>query len=109
MGDAAGIGPEIIARAFREAPLDMAGCIVVGDVATLRRAAAVVATPLALPVAGLESLDHTLPPNCIPVLQKCVLKAPVPYGQVSAAAGQAQPTASSGPRVVCWPATLPAW
>ena len=89
MGDAAGIGPEIIARAFREAPADMAGCIVVGDVATLRRAAAVVAVQLALPVAALESLDHVPPPNCIPVLQKCVLTTPVPFGLVSAAAGQA--------------------
>ena len=89
MGDAAGIGPEIIARAFREAPQDMADCIVVGDIATLRRAAAVVAVQLALPVAGLESLHHALPPNCIPVLQKCVLPVPVPYGHVNAVAGQA--------------------
>jgi hypothetical protein len=26
MGDAAGIGPEIIAKAFRDAPAEMAGC-----------------------------------------------------------------------------------
>lgn len=89
MGDAAGIGPEIIARAFREAPAVMAGCVVVGDVATLRRAAGVVAAPLALPVAVLESLSMSAPPKSIPVLQKCLLVAPVAWGMVSAVAGQA--------------------
>lgn len=89
MGDAAGIGPEIIARAFREAPAVMAGCVVVGDVATLRRAARVVAAPLALPVAVLESLSMSAPPKSIPVLQKCLLVAPVAWGMVNAVAGQA--------------------
>ena len=91
MGDAAGIGPEIIAKAFREAPTELAGCVVVGDVATLRRAAALTAAPLALPVAVIESLAALpfVPPNCIPVLQKCELPAPVPFGLVSALAGKA--------------------
>ena len=91
MGDAAGIGPEIIAKAFRDAPLEMQGCVVVGDVATLRRASALVAAPLALPVLQLESLAGALsaPPNCIAVLQKCELTAPVAYGQVSGLAGLA--------------------
>jgi len=94
MGDGAGIGPEIIAKAFRDAPFELAGCVVVGDVATLRRAAALVAAPLALPVLQLESLEsleeaQPLPPNCIPVLQKCALPAPVPYGLVNPLAGQA--------------------
>ena len=43
MGDAAGIGPEIIAKAFCGAPQELTGCVVVGDVATLRRAAALAA------------------------------------------------------------------
>ena len=38
-GDPAGIGPETIAKAFRDAPKDLRGCFVVGDVETLRRAA----------------------------------------------------------------------
>ena len=53
MGDAAGIGPEIIAKAFAESPADLADCIVAGDVATLRRATALIASQtgaLALPV-----------------------------------------------------------
>ncbi len=94
MGDAAGIGPEIIARAFFEAPAEMAGCVVVGDVATLRRASVLVAAAsgaLALPIAqlGAPGDASSLPPNCIGVLQKCELKVPVAYGQVSAQAGQA--------------------
>jgi 4-hydroxythreonine-4-phosphate dehydrogenase len=91
MGDGAGIGPEIIAKAFRDAPAELAGCVVVGDVATLRRAAALMAAPLAWPVAQLDSLAdaQSVPPRCLPVLQKCELLAPVPYGLVSHLAGQA--------------------
>lgn len=91
MGDPAGIGPEIIAKAFRIAPAGLAGCVVVGDVATLRRAAQRVAAGCVLPVAQLEALAdwQAVPPNCIPVLQKCELPAPVAFGQVSALAGKA--------------------
>ena len=94
MGDAAGIGPEIIARAFLEAPHELTGCVVVGDVPTLRRATALAAAragALALPVAQLDTLDEaaSVPPNCIGVLQKCELPGLVPHGQVNALAGQA--------------------
>ncbi len=92
MGDPAGIGPEIIARAFREAPADLEGCVVAGDVATLRRAAQCVAPDgVAMPVLELQELAGSLPlpPRCIPVLQKCELPAPVPYGQVNGLAGKA--------------------
>jgi 4-hydroxythreonine-4-phosphate dehydrogenase len=91
MGDAAGIGPEIIAKAFRDAPQEMAGCVVVGDVATMRRAAQLVAAPVGLPVALLDHLTDlpALPPRCIGVLQKCELSAQVSYGLVSGLAGKA--------------------
>ena len=91
MGDAAGIGPEIIAKAFHDAPADTAGCVVVGDVATLRRACALTAASVPLPVVQLESLAQlgSVPPRCLPVLQKCELPATVPYGLVSSFAGQA--------------------
>ena len=90
MGDAAGIGPEIIAKAYQTHPADVAGCVVVGDVATMRRAAALVKPSLALPVASLESLSaFEAIPNCIQVLQKCELLAPVSIGLVSNFAGQA--------------------
>ena len=94
MGDAAGIGPEIIARAFHESPAELAGCVVIGDLATLRRAAALVAATagsIALPVAQLDSLAaaSSLPPHCIGMLQKCELLAPVPYAKISGLAGKA--------------------
>ena len=38
-GDPAGIGPEIIAKAFRDAPERTRGCFVAGDVGVMRRAA----------------------------------------------------------------------
>jgi 4-hydroxythreonine-4-phosphate dehydrogenase len=93
MGDAAGIGPEIIARAWRDAPADVQGCVVVGDVGVIRRATALLSAPggAPLPVAVLDSLAawQSLPPGCIGVVHKGGLDAPPPYGQVSALAGRA--------------------
>ena len=92
-GDCSGIGPEIVAKAFRDAPRDLQACFVVGDVATLRRAAQAIARPGMpdVPVAQIgapaEALD--MPPRCIPVLQLQGIAGPQPWGQVSAAAGQA--------------------
>ncbi len=95
MGDAAGIGPEIIAKAFADAPSDTAGCVVVGDVAVLRRAAALVATSRSgqLPLCVAE-LTHpgdvsALPPRCIGVWPAGNLPAPPAYGQISADSGRA--------------------
>ena len=92
MGDAAGIGPEIIAKAFRDAPEALRGCFVAGDVATLRRAAAIVqGAGVPLPVALIERPADALavPPRCVPVLQVVEPPpAPVPLGQISAVAGR---------------------
>ena len=92
MGDAAGIGPEIIVKCFRDDPRAMRGTFVAGDVATMRRAAQVVATAagqLALPVARIAAPDEawTVPPNCIAVLQVGEPLAAVEWGQISALAG----------------------
>ena len=94
MGDAAGIGPEIISKAFCGSQQETAGCVVVGDVATMRRAAALVALHFekpALPVAELESLDEwdCVPTNCIGVVQRCALLIPPTFGEVSGLAGRA--------------------
>ena len=91
MGDAAGIGPEIIAKAYRDDPAALQGCFVVGDVATLRRAAQVV-TPrgnLPLPVARIAQPADVLhmPPRCIPVFQPRADLGLIPWGQVSAPSG----------------------
>ena len=102
-GDAAGIGPEIIAKAFRDAPELLEGCFVVGDVGVMRRAAQCVAAAagseivarLPLPVAQIESSAQArgVPPLCIPVLQvseqqTSIPHCLIPYGLVSASAGR---------------------
>lgn len=92
-GDPAGIGPEIVAKAFRDAPADLVGCFVVGDVATLRRAAQAIVRPGVprVPVAQIAEPADVLdvPPRCVPVLQLPGIPGPQPWGQVSAAAGRA--------------------
>lgn len=92
-GDPAGIGPEIIAKAFRDAAPELQGCFVVGDVQTLRRAAACISRPgdVLLPVAELRSAAEatSVPPRCIPVLPLPGLPGPLPWGKVQAEAGHA--------------------
>ncbi|KAF1021848.1 MAG: D-threonate 4-phosphate dehydrogenase [Paracidovorax wautersii] len=93
-GDPAGIGPEIIAKAFRDAPADTAGCFVVGDVAVLRRAAALVGGHLPVAVLAQPADVAQVPPRTLPVLSlqpgaPADLAADLPaYGQVSARAGR---------------------
>lgn len=95
LGDPAGIGPETIVKAFRDAPDLTRGCFVVGDVATMRRAAGVVAgNGVALPVAALANVQEALdcPPRCIPVWQISTAALAgaqlAPFGLVSASAGR---------------------
>ncbi|WP_336691703.1 4-hydroxythreonine-4-phosphate dehydrogenase PdxA [Delftia acidovorans] len=96
-GDSAGVGPETIAKAFMEVPEDMRGCFVVGELQTLRRAAAVAAhardgeNAIPLPVAVIDSPAQLsqVPPNCIPLLELPGLPGPAPWGQVDASAGEA--------------------
>jgi len=85
MGDAAGIGPEIIARAFQAG--ELADAVVVGDPAVLRRAGspmtAVVDTPADL---------ADVPPGCLPLWVPAGLPeglALLPQGQVDARNGAA--------------------
>ena len=90
LGDACGIGPEIIAQLFRSG--DAPGCFVVGDVAVMRRAAQLTGGLLA--VAHIEHAADVawVPPNCVPVLQVDGLPAGLieaPLGQVDARAGAA--------------------
>ena len=96
MGDPAGIGPEIIARAFRERPGLLRQVVVAGDVATLQRALRLTApeagsAAAALMLAEIRGLSDVpaVPPGCMAVVQACALPRPVAFGQVSAEAGRA--------------------
>lgn len=85
MGDAAGIGPEIIVRAFRAG--ELADAVVLGDPAVLRRAGSVMTAVISTP----EDL-RAVPPGCLPVLVPPGLPAglaTLPLGQVHADNGAA--------------------
>ncbi|GAB1387045.1 4-hydroxythreonine-4-phosphate dehydrogenase PdxA [Melaminivora sp.] len=93
-GDPAGIGPEIIVKAFRDAPQLLQGCFVVGDLATMARAATLVQRTgePALPVRRLHTLKELnglVRPQELPVWQLPGLPGPLPLGLVSAQAGRA--------------------
>jgi 4-hydroxythreonine-4-phosphate dehydrogenase len=90
MGDACGIGPEIIASLWRrDAPRE---AVVVGDVAVMRRAVAMMGGGLAvLQLTSLAEHDR-VPPRCVPVWQPEGLPVglgELPFGQVDARAGSA--------------------
>jgi 4-hydroxythreonine-4-phosphate dehydrogenase len=88
MGDAVGIGPEIVARAFQHGVAE--GCVVVGDSGVMRRAMALLPEPW--PTARLDAPDEAVPPRCLPVWQPDGLHsglADLPWGVVDARAGAA--------------------
>ena len=85
MGDAAGIGPEIIVRAFERGELGDA--VVIGDAAVLRRAGSVI-------TARVEHPDDLaqVPTGCLPVLAPPGLPtglATLPLGTIDARNGAA--------------------
>ena len=97
-GDAAGIGPEIIVKAFRDAPEQLEGCVVVGDLAVMQRAALLVAQceyhaphmQIQL-VRDLHEAAQVKAPFTIPVLQvtQPLTTDQLPaWGQISATAGK---------------------
>ena len=90
MGDASGIGPEIIAKAAASGELRDA--VVVGDVGVLRRAVA--ACGSTLPVAALEHPSDlaACPPDTLAVCEPASLQAglaTLPFGSIDARAGAA--------------------
>jgi 4-hydroxythreonine-4-phosphate dehydrogenase len=90
MGDAAGIGPEIVARAFCDGAAQ--GCVVVGDAAVMRRALALAGG--AWPIARLDSPADlaACPPDCLPLVEPAGLPAglsDLPWGVAAARAGAA--------------------
>ena len=92
LGDPSGIGPEIIAKAFRDAPHVTEGCCVVGDLATVRRAVGFVsggAIPIAVALIDEPAQALRSPPRCIPVFQPEGAAGPFVVGQVNADSGRA--------------------
>jgi 4-hydroxythreonine-4-phosphate dehydrogenase len=97
-GDAAGIGPEIIVKAFRDAPEQLQGCVVVGDLAVMQRAALLVAQceyqephMQIQRVRDLHEAAQVKAPFTIPVLQvtQPLTTDQLPaWGQISATAGK---------------------
>ena len=90
MGDACGVGPEIIAKLFRTP--ESVGCVVIGDVAVMRRAAAQTGGRLAVAEVGSAEEALRAPPNCVPVWQVAGLPNDLllaPQGRVDARAGAA--------------------
>jgi 4-hydroxythreonine-4-phosphate dehydrogenase len=90
MGDACGIGPEIVAQLWWTTHAN--ACFVVGDVNVMRRAVALTGGGLA--VARITSAADALsmPPACVPVMQVDAIAADLidaPIGQVDARAGAA--------------------
>jgi 4-hydroxythreonine-4-phosphate dehydrogenase len=88
LGDVAGIGPEIVARAWPDL-LPLCRPVAIGDPSWLRRAAELVGVRAAVrPVRHPAEMDAS--PECIPCLpgSEQDLRAAVP-GRISAAAGRA--------------------
>ncbi len=86
MGDACGIGPEIIARVFADGL--PAPAVVIGDPMVMERA--VQQLGISLDVQSLASLDDRLPTGpVIPVLNVSNLPSDIPIGQVDGRAGRA--------------------
>ena len=89
IGDAAGIGPEIIVKAFCQAPEQFQNCIVVGDKAVMQRAWQVVA-------AKTRPLPKSMPMNMpmqeglsIQQVGSALAQEQLPaFGKISAIAGQ---------------------
>jgi len=90
MGDACGIGPEIIAKSFASGQAQ--GAIVLGDAGVMRRALALTGHNTALALLERAADVHSCPPNCVPLLQAKDLPANLiqaPVGQIDARAGAA--------------------
>ena len=90
MGDACGIGPEIVAKLFRSG--EAQGCVVLGDVAVLRRAAGFTGGMLAIAEVEHACDAFSVPAMCVPVLPASGLPPDLieaPLGRVDARAGAA--------------------
>ena len=89
LGDAAGIGPEVIAKAFDHSTAAR-GCVVFGDARIMQHTLHFLklAPKLSVTVISDLSLALAMPQGVIPVWQVGVERDIPPWGQVSAATGR---------------------
>jgi 4-hydroxythreonine-4-phosphate dehydrogenase len=91
LGDPAGIGPEIVVKAFMQESALTQGCFVVGDASVVRDAARILARNGIAPatvVIDRPSEAMVVPPRSVPVLQATVFSGPLEKGRISALAGR---------------------
>ena len=89
MGDAAGVGPEVVLKALAHAEVyKQCRPLVIGDARQLERAKAILRLkPAIFPVS--DSKKARFKPGTVDLIDLALLSSDVPYGKVSAAAGEA--------------------
>ena len=89
MGDAAGVGPEVVLKALTHAEVyQQCRPLVIGDAQQMERAKAILKLDLAIfPVP--DSKNAKFKPGTVDLLDLRLLSSDIPYGKVSAAAGEA--------------------
>jgi 4-hydroxythreonine-4-phosphate dehydrogenase len=89
MGDAAGVGPEIIMKSLAHGEIyDRSRPVVIGDAARLREAGRLVASRLAVrEVDGVEGAGET--PGVVDCIDLKLIPEGLPWGELSAVAGDA--------------------
>ena len=89
MGDAAGVGPEIIVKSLARPEIyERARPVVIGDAERLRKAAGIVNADVA--VRSLDRLDDAkYAPGAIDCIDLKIIPPDLPWGQLSAVAGDA--------------------
>jgi 4-hydroxythreonine-4-phosphate dehydrogenase len=87
MGDACGIGPEIIAKLFAD-DKSLPPTLVIGDEGILQRAIRLLATPLIVKVIDSPE-EFTATANTIHIISLSALPQDLPFGQLDARAGKA--------------------
>jgi 4-hydroxythreonine-4-phosphate dehydrogenase len=91
MGDAAGVGPEVIVKSLaRRDVYEQCRPLVIGDAGRLRQADRICATQLAIRSLQLENIDDAVyAPGTIDCVDLKLISPDLPWGRLSARAGEA--------------------
>lgn len=88
MGDAAGVGPEVVVKALADrATTAAADLLVIGDLGRLQQAADLVGSALRLRRVG-DPAEARFEDGCVDVLDIPSVPSDLPWGELSAAAGE---------------------